>query len=101
MSKKNREARRAAARAAEPVPGVLGDHGRETRPVKTRGAGAGNRRWDALEQLRVTADQERELQERRHRHVMAARKLGASWVDIARVLGVSPQAVQQRYGRPS
>jgi hypothetical protein len=32
---------------------------------------------------------------------MAARKLGASWVDIARVLGVSPQAVQQRYGRPS
>jgi hypothetical protein len=62
---------------------------------------AGNNRTDALEQLRQTVEREASMARRRDRHVRAARSAGATWTSIALVLGVSPQAVQQRYGRSS
>lgn len=60
----------------------------------------GNNRVAALGLLATTAQLERSVAHRRDRQVRAARKAGATWTDISRVLGVSPQAVQQRYGKP-
>lgn len=60
----------------------------------------GNNRWDALDQVKGTAETLRSVTRRLDRQVLAARAAGATWVDLGRVLGVSPQAVQQKYGAP-
>jgi hypothetical protein len=74
----------------EPAPQVTESRARNTR---------GNNRWDAIRSLEQTVALERDVARRRSRQVRAARAAGASWTELARVLGVSPQAVQQRYGK--
>ena len=59
----------------------------------------GNQRWDSLAALSSTVEQVRSLEARRDRQALQARSQGATWTDIAAALGVSPQAVQQRYGK--
>lgn len=97
MSKRNRRRQLVAKTAKSPV---LGEHAAPVRQDATVAKTArGNNRWDALAQLQETAELERSVQARRHRQVLAARRAGASWTSIAQLLGVSPQAVQKRYGR--
>jgi hypothetical protein len=52
-----------------------------------------------LEELAEMVAERRELDAAIARTVAAARAAGETWPALARVLGVSPQAVQQRYGR--
>lgn len=52
---------------------------------------------EQLARLESLVRRERLVQIERDRHVRAARLLGATWTELADVLGVSPQAVQQRY----
>jgi hypothetical protein len=59
----------------------------------------GNNRWDALEGVKGAIELERSVIRRRDRQVRAARSAGATWTELSKILGVSPQAVQQRYGR--
>lgn len=54
---------------------------------------------DPLGALREAYEEECYAAVRRDARVRDARKAGATWTEIARVLGISPQAVQQRYGR--
>lgn len=97
MGKKSRLLNRAARQAA--VEPTLGNH--SVPPAAPPGAdyaGAGNLRSDALDALARCAARERRIQVERDRLVLSARRRGASWTDIARVLGVTPQAVGKRYG---
>lgn len=50
-----------------------------------------------LEELRAVAAEVAAAEERRDRVVAVAREAGASWRDIAAVLGVSAQAAHKRY----
>ena len=96
---RTRAARRAVAAAPAVVAGTLGAHVAPSRAVATAATWTrGNNRWDALDALTKTAETERSIQARRDRQVIAARQTGATWTSIAQVLGVSPQAVQKRYG---
>jgi hypothetical protein len=54
-------------------------------------------RYETL--LRETVALERGVAYRRELQVHAAREAGSSWTELGKILGVSPQAVQQRYGR--
>jgi DNA-directed RNA polymerase specialized sigma24 family protein len=63
--------------------------------------GAGNSRDDALQLLADNAAAIASARARQDRLVISARGRGASWTSIAGALGVSPQAVQQRYGASS
>jgi hypothetical protein len=56
---------------------------------------------ESLQALEKGRELERSILARRAVQVGAARDAGASWTSIARALGVSPQAVQQRYGSRS
>lgn len=55
-------------------------------------------RWDALAAVQKTAQSERMVRVRLDRSVIAARRQGVTWVELGQALGVSPQAVQKRYG---
>ena len=96
--KKNRAAageaaRRAAARRARHrVPDLVA-------PSEVRYAGDGNVRHDALVRLEKAERDYQHAWAIRERGLVAAREAGASWVDLASVLGLSPQAVQQRFKR--
>lgn len=59
----------------------------------------GTPREAALADLADTAARLRELLVVRDQQLDAARALGASWGDLGRALGVSPQAAQQRHRR--
>ena len=59
-----------------------------------------NNRAEALRQVQAAADHLRVARERQDDAVVAARAQGATWSDLGRALGVSHQAVQQRYGAP-
>jgi hypothetical protein len=52
-----------------------------------------------LGELRRAVNRRDALERSIHRSVLRARSSGATWTAIARVLGVSPQAVQKRWGR--
>lgn len=54
---------------------------------------------DPLEELAGYVADRRELDELIAESIAAARASGQTWTTLARVLGVSPQAVQKRYGR--
>ena len=56
--------------------------------------------WETfpLAALSAQCELQHSVAELERRAVMKARELGASWTDIADALGVSRQAVQQRYG---
>lgn len=71
---------------------------RVQRAQVVRGPGAGNVRWDALDGLAGAVEDHRLATAARDRAVKAARHRGATWVDIAGVLGVSRQAAAKRYG---
>ena len=49
-----------------------------------------------LDALAAIRELRAELVELERRHVLAARALGASWDDVARALGITRQALQQR-----
>lgn len=49
-----------------------------------------------LDALAAIRELRAELVELEHRHVAAARERGASWDDVARALGITRQALQQR-----
>lgn len=53
---------------------------------------------DPLEELAAYVADRRELEELIGESIAAARAAGQTWTALARVLGVSPQAVQKRYG---
>lgn len=55
-------------------------------------------RWDAMTRLERLASDARRAAAARDRGVREARAAGASWVEVADVLGVSRQAARQRYG---
>lgn len=90
MGKRAREQRRAATRAQQ-VP--------KPQPQTEARMYRGNNRWDALAAVEEAARLEASVTRRKDRAVIKARSTGASWTDLARVLGVSPQAVQQKYGK--
>ena len=54
---------------------------------------------DPLEELAGYVADRRELDALIAESIAAARASGQTWTALARVLGVSPQAVQKRYGR--
>ena len=53
---------------------------------------------DPLSALAAVAELQREVSRAEATVVRRARVTGASWADIARVLGVSRQAVHKKYG---
>ena len=53
---------------------------------------------DPLEEVAGLAAERRELETAISEAIYAARADGATWTALARALGVSPQAVQKRYG---
>lgn len=53
---------------------------------------------DPLRALAAVAQLHREVNRSEATVVRQARMIGASWADIARVLGVSRQAVHKKYG---
>ena len=76
--------------------------GRSQRAKRTRGTPAGMvtreaRRAAALEGLASAAVEQVEARERLTFFARSARREGATWVQIAEVLGVTPQAVQKRF----
>lgn len=56
---------------------------------------------ESLERLRQVSDEHKRLASELEDRIRQARAAGATWTELARALGVSPQAVQQRYGRTS
>lgn len=104
MSRKRRDAaereaqRRAAERAARPAIEPEPEPEPDAREV-ARMIRGGNNRWDALRALNEAVRLEAAARRRRDRAVLRARQMGATWTDIGRVLGVTPQAAGQRYGR--
>lgn len=56
---------------------------------------------ETLAELARNVQKRQRLNESIDAGVDAARSAGASWSAIARSLGVSPQAVQQRFRRPA
>jgi hypothetical protein len=54
---------------------------------------------DPLASLADVAARRRELEVEEYHHVLRARAAGVSWQGIAAVLGVSKQAVHQRFRR--
>lgn len=54
---------------------------------------------EARAQLEAATEQLRTSQAEFDRAVIDARTHGATWTALASILGVTPQAVQQRYGR--
>lgn len=55
-------------------------------------------RIEALQQLRAVVAKQRKLADRRDQLVHRARNNGATWSIIAKSLGVTQQAVSERYG---
>jgi hypothetical protein len=49
--------------------------------------------------LREANDELKRVSEELDRTAIAARKAGCTWTEMSRALDISPQAVQQRYGR--
>lgn len=56
---------------------------------------------DQIEIVVRTAEAERQVRQLLHHSVSAAKAGGHSWASIGRVLGLSRQAAQQRFGRTS
>lgn len=52
----------------------------------------------SVDTVHALVRQRRLLDQRLAQAVMEARDAGATWTSLARALGVSPQAVQKRYG---
>lgn len=106
MGKRARDTRRTAERArAQEVAPASAAAQHQQRPPASRSTvprvPRGNARWDALSALATTVEQIESLEARRDRQVLDARSKGASWVDCGMALGVSAQAVQQRFSKPS
>ena len=68
-----------------------------TDALRTLSGEAGDR--DPLRALRAVSDMHRELDRHEATLVRRARNLGMGWQMIATALGVSRQAVHQKYGR--
>lgn len=90
MGKKNR-----AAAAAEAARRRAVD--RSSTPVEERAAPVVDVS-ERLDALAVAVRRERLAIASRHAAARAARDAGATWTEIGRLLGVSAQAVQKRYG---
>jgi hypothetical protein len=58
-----------------------------------------NKKQDALESIRWPLKAIRQEDARLHGYVQLARKEGASWTEIGKVIGISRQAAQQRFGK--
>ncbi|WMI32976.1 hypothetical protein SEA_PEGGYLEG03_35 [Arthrobacter phage PeggyLeg03] len=60
-----------------------------------------NKKQDALESIRWPLKAIKQEEARLHGYVNLARKEGASWTEIGKVIGISRQAAQQRFGTPA
>jgi hypothetical protein len=54
---------------------------------------------EVMDRLHPIDQRSAELADELHNEVAALRNEGATWVQIGNVLGVTPQAVQQRFRR--
>lgn len=59
------------------------------------------KKQDSLEAIRWPMKALKQEEARLHSYVNLARKDGASWAEIGRILGVTRQAAQKRFGTPS
>jgi hypothetical protein len=57
------------------------------------------KKQDSLEAIRWPLKALKQEEARLHGYVNLARKDGASWAEIGRVLGVTRQAAQKRFGK--
>lgn len=58
-----------------------------------------DKKHDSLEAIRWPLKAIKQEEARLHSYVSAAREDGASWTEIGKVIGISRQAAQQRFGK--
>lgn len=59
------------------------------------------KKQDSLEAIRWPMKALKQEEARLHAYVNLARQDGASWAEVGKVLGVTRQAAQKRFGKPS
>lgn len=72
---------------------------RKNRPETLAEARAADLKRTRLDRLHAITEQQLALEVERASTIKKLRRKGATWKEIADVLGVTPQAAQKRYGR--